>query len=208
MRSNLRKALSFSLYFLPLFLIFLWIYPKLLPIYEQPVLAVANPLLGRLSTPLRVEADADGALVAYIQWPGEERRPLYQGDYHPYVLFLNLLLFPPLILATPAKIGRRLRWLVYGLLMLFVVHVLALVGFFQSHVCLARDPDDFLCEWTNGLALTSGQLSAVVVWSLLTWSYWFPQPSAAVPVKVRGRLGRNVPCPCGSGRKYKDCCGR
>ena len=26
--------------------------------------------------------------------------------------------------------------------------------------------------------------------------------------KVSGKIGRNKPCPCGSGKKYKRCCGR
>lgn len=29
-----------------------------------------------------------------------------------------------------------------------------------------------------------------------------------VPVKVSPRVGRNEPCPCGSGKKYKKCCGK
>jgi preprotein translocase subunit SecA len=29
------------------------------------------------------------------------------------------------------------------------------------------------------------------------------------PVKRSGeKIGRNAPCPCGSGKKYKKCCGR
>ena len=39
-----------------------------------------------------------------------------------------------------------------------------------------------------------------------------PQPPAAQkqPIKVKrsGKIGRNDPCPCGSGKKYKKCCGR
>lgn len=31
---------------------------------------------------------------------------------------------------------------------------------------------------------------------------------AAKPVKAGPRIGRNDPCPCGSGKKYKKCCGR
>jgi len=39
------------------------------------------------------------------------------------------------------------------------------------------------------------------------------KPKAAVPVGAQSRLadrkiGRNDPCPCGSGKKYKKCCGR
>jgi len=30
----------------------------------------------------------------------------------------------------------------------------------------------------------------------------------AKPVRVGPKVGRNDPCPCGSGRKYKQCCGR
>ncbi|MFQ5988707.1 MAG: preprotein translocase subunit SecA [Candidatus Methylomirabilales bacterium] len=33
-----------------------------------------------------------------------------------------------------------------------------------------------------------------------------PAPAAAA-VKAGGKIGRNEPCPCGSGRKYKKCCG-
>jgi len=35
------------------------------------------------------------------------------------------------------------------------------------------------------------------------------QPPAPVPIKKSGpKVGRNEPCPCGSGKKYKKCCGR
>ncbi|MDR0540831.1 MAG: SEC-C domain-containing protein, partial [Dysgonamonadaceae bacterium] len=28
------------------------------------------------------------------------------------------------------------------------------------------------------------------------------------PIRVEKTVGRNDPCPCGSGKKYKQCCGR
>ncbi|MEI9893551.1 MAG: SEC-C metal-binding domain-containing protein [Chthoniobacter sp.] len=28
------------------------------------------------------------------------------------------------------------------------------------------------------------------------------------PVRDASKVGRNDPCPCGSGKKYKNCCGR
>ena len=28
------------------------------------------------------------------------------------------------------------------------------------------------------------------------------------PKKAKNKVGRNDPCPCGSGRKYKNCCGK
>jgi hypothetical protein len=35
-----------------------------------------------------------------------------------------------------------------------------------------------------------------------------PAQGPAVPAAGRHAIGRNEPCPCGSGRKYKRCCGR
>jgi uncharacterized protein YecA (UPF0149 family) len=32
------------------------------------------------------------------------------------------------------------------------------------------------------------------------------QPAGSLPTRVRAN--RNDPCPCGSGRKYKTCCGK
>ncbi len=34
------------------------------------------------------------------------------------------------------------------------------------------------------------------------------QPKTLEPVRVTSRVGRNDPCPCGSGKKYKKCCGK
>jgi len=35
-----------------------------------------------------------------------------------------------------------------------------------------------------------------------------PRPSVRQPVKSAKKVGRNEPCPCGSGKKYKHCHGR
>ncbi|MBP5589014.1 MAG: SEC-C domain-containing protein [Bacteroidales bacterium] len=28
------------------------------------------------------------------------------------------------------------------------------------------------------------------------------------PIRTEKKVGRNDPCPCGSGKKYKNCCGK
>ena len=33
-------------------------------------------------------------------------------------------------------------------------------------------------------------------------------PATRAPVRAQKKVGRNDPCPCGSGKKYKNCCGR
>ena len=34
------------------------------------------------------------------------------------------------------------------------------------------------------------------------------EKTPAEPVRNDDKHGRNEPCPCGSGKKYKNCCGR
>ncbi|MBW2670678.1 MAG: SEC-C domain-containing protein, partial [Deltaproteobacteria bacterium] len=35
------------------------------------------------------------------------------------------------------------------------------------------------------------------------------QPARKKPVKrAQNKVGRNAPCPCGSGKKFKKCCGK
>jgi len=34
------------------------------------------------------------------------------------------------------------------------------------------------------------------------------EPQKAMPVRVEQKIGRNDPCPCGSGKKYKNCHGQ
>ena len=40
----------------------------------------------------------------------------------------------------------------------------------------------------------------------------FSEPDSGIvkqkPIRVAQHVGRNDPCPCGSGKKYKKCCGR
>lgn len=38
--------------------------------------------------------------------------------------------------------------------------------------------------------------------------YWEPENSAANSPARADKVGRNDPCPCGSGKKYKKCCGQ
>ena len=38
------------------------------------------------------------------------------------------------------------------------------------------------------------------------WIYTRPLREGPAPVKAAPKVGRNDPCPCGSGKKYKQCC--
>jgi len=40
------------------------------------------------------------------------------------------------------------------------------------------------------------------------WVYSSGKMKAMTVVRDGKKVGRNEPCPCGSGKKYKQCCGR
>jgi len=40
------------------------------------------------------------------------------------------------------------------------------------------------------------------------WFYTRAVRTGPAPVKAAPKVGRNDPCPCGSGKKYKHCCGK
>ncbi len=40
------------------------------------------------------------------------------------------------------------------------------------------------------------------------WIFTKPLREGPAPLRAAPKVGRNDPCPCGSGKKYKKCCGR
>ncbi len=57
----------------------------------------------------------------------------------------------------------------------------------------------------DDLAERDDQLSAAMLAVHAIHAYWHGQCEPAAP--RRRKIGRNDPCPCGSGRKFKRCCG-
>ncbi|PUZ29027.1 preprotein translocase subunit SecA [Chitinophaga parva] len=52
------------------------------------------------------------------------------------------------------------------------------------------------------------ELNAAGTASVAAPAYHNPEPERTEPVKAGPRIGRNDPCPCGSGKKYKQCHGK
>ena len=59
-----------------------------------------------------------------------------------------------------------------------------------------------------GVGVTASEDSARVGGSLPPPPGGPPQGPVREPVRVGPKVGRNQPCPCGSGKKYKKCCGK
>jgi SEC-C motif-containing protein len=203
-----RKVLLFGLGFAPLFVFFLWLYPRILAPYERLVLAVANPFLSLSSPPLWIDVNARGDIQAFATVSPGETQSVFGEDYAPHVIYLNLVFLPALVLATPVPLKRRGLNLILGLSLIFLLHVITLIVLLKSYICLAQDAADFSCFCLHGVALTSGQVMGVAVWALISWSCWFPRQTGGLPVPDNARPGRNSICFCGSGRKFKFCCGQ
>jgi len=63
------------------------------------------------------------------------------------------------------------------------------------------------------LTLDAHQADAMLIASgvKLIHAYWLAKrahlaPKAIVPLRTEPKVGRNEPCPCGSGKKFKQCC--
>jgi len=69
----------------------------------------------------------------------------------------------------------------------------------------AGDRSGMLFDVMHGYAF-SQPVVAVVVWWLLITLGLFKEDQTEKTSSVA--VARNAPCPCGSGRKYKRCCGR
>jgi hypothetical protein len=207
MKLNARKLLLFSVQFVVFFLLLLWLYPKILPLYNQFALGLANTVLSGLTPPMRVEAAPDKSWRVHLL----SGRPLFtlEADYLN-LIYLNLVLLPALLLATPVCFLQRLKLLSLGLLLLLGVHAASAIAIVHSEVCQHYDPSNLGCNWLEEVFATGGQLFSVVLWGLLTWRYWFPKPvvtNERVRTESDMKLDLHAHCPCGSGKKYKRCCG-
>lgn len=79
----------------------------------------------------------------------------------------------------------------------------ALVGTAELHELLEEREEAirlFRMAWTRGMAAGQEVVADAAEGGLRRLGETPPQPTT--------RVGRNDPCPCGSGRKFKKCCGR
>ncbi len=203
-----RKVLQFAGVFLVSFLALLWLYPKVLPFWEPMPIGLANNLMRGQSPPTVIEAVPTGGWQSYILRGGAREEFYSWQEFVKHLVYLNLALLPALLLATPVGWRKRLMLLGIGLAALVVVHALSLVTLVRGYICLQSDADSFWCNFLLRGAYASGQITAALLWAALTWKHWLPASKVPLRVKVDRKVGRNEPCPCGSGRKYKRCCGR
>jgi hypothetical protein len=204
-----RKWLRLLLFAVGLYLAFLplWWYSL------DRVAAVAGPLANWIYGFFdpRVTIYADGRVLRMLI-TGIGAQPVATGLRLDLVTY-GLPIFAALVIATRAdSILLKVRGLIIGLAIMAALVVPAAIAWARL-TCLEIDDQmdpgsgraGFLFLAFHGFAF-SQPVIAVALWFGMMMLGMFKQKSRQqlAPVSV----GRNAPCPCGSGRKYKRCCGR
>ncbi len=128
------------------------------------------------------------------------------------------------LLANPEE---KVTGTVAGLAERFGIDVLTMTGFLDgiNDSLITPNPIETMKEKTEvNLIYDTEKLYKNMVAASADWLYNLPEWDAIIPADrrkelfleqkrsgtvVKGKkIGRNDPCPCGSGKKYKHCCGR
>ena len=75
-------------------------------------------------------------------------------------------------------------------------------------ISMRRDVANFLMGIEIKIGISPEQLVRLRKAKQLALKTNAPSESAPAPVTKKKEVGRNDPCPCGSGKKYKNCCGK
>ena len=178
MKLDPRALLSFVLTFMVVFALCLAIFPSVMKFYQPAVFGPANLILSWMDPPTRIEITDNGEWRAFNMERGFKRAWQRWKSWVKYLHFLSLPLLPALLLATPAPWRDRLRLLAIAVPLLYIVHVLTVVGIVRGHYCLLLDQlrgrSELSCILMVRVVNTSGQLFGAGLWLLLTWRYWIP----------------------------------
>ena len=167
----------FGAQFLPVFAGLLLIYSWILPPYESGVVACANSALGYLSPLASIRVMSVGRWRVHMETPELAADFTVGGDHHATLLFLNLIILPALLFATPARLMARLRLVAMGVALLFVLHVLTVAGCVYG-MSVINEPKSLVFRSLPRILRLSGQGLAIALWGALTWRYWFGRGGA------------------------------
>jgi len=186
----------------------------LVPKYNWLVVQASNRLIALLERPYQrtiLEAEGEKTLLLLRQLGREEIvTPIVRYNYE---LYYGLVLLLALFLAAPnIRLLKRLGLTLIALCAVYAFHAASLAIIARSDIVLVRDfyltPSQLFYNPSRVFDFLSPAVS-VLLWGVLTFRYWLPLPKAVGnPDTNSAKVRRNDPCPCGSGKKYKHCCGR
>ncbi len=205
--SPLRRLLFFTLA-LGLIYIFCWLlFQFITPPYRRALAQSAEGYYSLIGHRFEFLVVADQLTFRSYQ------RPVFEADLSISGLAANVPFLLSLMLATPGLLlkNRMLR-LTIGLFLLFLTQVLFLVTKVEVSLLAAAHPLAGSALFWNGLdnflEITGKSLSPILIWLFFCLSYLRGTVESAQEARTLQKVGRNQPCPCGSGKKYKHCCAR
>jgi hypothetical protein len=140
--------------------------------------------------------------------------PLFKADIGADQAYANLPFLMALLLVTPGmRMPRRWVSLGCGCGLLYLTHLAFLVTKVESSLIQAAHPlgNGNQLVWASldySMEFLGKGFFPVGIWLLFALPYMTGHMDERRPQDKPRTAGRNDPCPCGSGKKYKNCCGR
>lgn len=175
------------------------------PVYNTAVALLAQLLLAASGRPIEVASDASTVVFR------SSFRPRFEADFSLISITGNAPFLWVLLLMTPGmNLSRRLRVFLAGSLLLLATHAaFATVKIGIALVETGHPTAGNAAIWgflDDFFEIAGRGFFPVAIWIPLTYEYLRGRVDPRV---TKGLVvGRNKPCPCGSGRKFKHCCGR
>lgn len=139
--------------------------------------------------------------------------PRFEAMIESSGLYANIVLLAALLLATPGmRWKRRGLSLGLGVTLLYLSHLAFLISKVEIALIETKHPlaghEAFWKFSDDFFEIMGKEFFPILIWLLLGIRYMLgARDKPLAPSRWRA-VGRNAPCPCGSGRKYKVCCGR
>ena len=160
----------------------------------------------------RVSIRPDGRIVRVVVAAPPELAPQSTSGLRLDTVSYGLPMLAALVIATHAgSIMAKVRALAAGLGVMAALTIPAVLAWAKltclqvdDQIAMSGDRSSFLYYAFHGYAV-SQPVIAVTLWLGMMMLGMFKVKDAAQPGIA---VARNAPCPCGSGRKYKKCCGQ
>lgn len=193
-----------------LFLIYvLWI--PFIPHYNKLLISIVNVIMHIIENPDKsIISTAENYLVIsrHDMDPNSPTIPAF-GIRH---LQFSMVLLLTLLLATPKiPFNKRLLNIVIGMILILIYHVFVITDqiFFLYSTNLGEYSKAYYSDFQRNVFGSIKNFNEgvgiyffpILFWMALSTHYLFPRKSID-----KKSIGRNDPCPCGSGKKYKKCC--
>jgi hypothetical protein len=141
------------------------------------------------------------------------RTPAFEATIESAGLVANTALLLTLLLTTPGMRWKtRSLYLGTSAALLYLSHVGFMITKVEVAFIAAQHPlagsAAFWNFWDDFFETMGKQFFPIFIWLLLGMKYMLGAMDKPAIQAGRKPPGRNSPCSCGSGRKYKLCCGR